>query len=89
MPPSKVRTKGQKRDRASAASVQLISVYRVPKVAPELLYRLLEQREPHVNISHQRMPSWQEHVRFIASRPYVAWYLIKHGPNYVGAIYLT
>jgi RimJ/RimL family protein N-acetyltransferase len=69
--------------------VALVSVYRVPKVAPELLYRLLAEREPHVNISHHGMPSWKEHLRFIAKRPYAAWYLIKHAQDYVGAIYLT
>jgi RimJ/RimL family protein N-acetyltransferase len=69
--------------------VTLVSVYRLPKVAPELLYRLLAEREPHMNISHHGMPTWKEHLRFIAKRPYSAWYLIKHEQDYIGAIYLT
>lgn len=77
------------RRRRREKRVELISVYRVPKVAMPLLYRLLQEREPHVNISHRRMPSWKEHLRFIAGRPYSAWHLIKSGDDYVGAIYLT
>jgi len=71
------------------APVELVSVYRLPKVAPELLYRLLEEREPHVNISHRGLPTWKEHLRFIGKRPYSAWYLIRSGPDHIGAIYLT
>ena len=70
-------------------SVALVSVYRLPKTAPDLLYRLLEEREPHVNISHRGMPTWKNHVKFIAGHPYSAWYLIRSGRDYVGAIYLT
>jgi hypothetical protein len=70
-------------------SLSLVSVYRLPKLAPKLLYQLLQERQPHVNISHAVMPTWRRHVNFIASRPYSAWYLIKSGDNYVGGIYLT
>ena len=73
----------------AAPSVTLVSVYRLPKVAPELLYRLLAEREAHVNISHHDMPAWKDHLRFIAKRPYSAWYLIKHQQDHVGAVYLT
>lgn len=75
--------------RAAAPAVALVSVYRLPKTAPKILYRLLAEREPHVNISHHDMPSWNNHVKFIASRPYSAWYLIQSGQDYIGAIYLT
>jgi RimJ/RimL family protein N-acetyltransferase len=54
-----------------------------------LLYTLLQEREPHANISHRTMPSWTQHRKFIARRPYTAWYLIKSRGDYVGAIYLT
>jgi RimJ/RimL family protein N-acetyltransferase len=75
--------------RSVAPPVQLVSVLRVPKSAPKLLYQLLEERDMHVNISHRRMPTWKEHIRFIARRPYDFWYLIKSEQYYVGAIYLT
>jgi hypothetical protein len=75
--------------RRSTSSPSLVSVYRVPKVAPRLLYQLLQEREPRINISHRAMPSWKQHLKFVASRPYLVWYLIKSGDDYVGAIYLT
>src|SRR5579862_4787282 len=75
--------------RRPARKLTLVSVYRAPKIAPRLLYRLLEERKPQVNISHRDMPSWNAHCQFIARRPYSAWYLIKSDDDYVGAIYLT
>lgn len=75
--------------RRIAPPVALVSVYRLPKAAPAILYELLEERDPHVNISHRGMPTWKQHIRFIARRPYDAWYVIKSGPDYVGAVYLT
>lgn len=78
-----------KRGRRKLPSLALVSIYRVPKLAPQLLYCLLQEREPHVNISHHAMPSWRQHRKFIARRPYAAWYLIKSDRDYVGAIYLT
>jgi hypothetical protein len=85
---AKVR-KIRRKPRGVSPSVALVSVYRLPKTAPEILYRLLEEREPHVNISHHGMPTWKSHVRFLAGHPYSAWYLIRSGQDYVGAIYLT
>jgi RimJ/RimL family protein N-acetyltransferase len=67
----------------------LVSVYRSPKAAPQLLYQLLAERKPQMNISHRAMPTWRQHCKFIAQRPYAAWYLIKSDHDYVGAIYLT
>ncbi len=42
------------------------------------LFRMIKQRmeEPNVNIS-ATMPTWEEHLQFIASHPYRAWYLIE------------
>jgi len=75
--------------RPAQGPLQLVSVYRTPKTAPRILYDLLREREPHINISHHRMPTWKQHVEFITRRPYAAWYLIKAHCHYVGAIYLT
>ena len=79
----------RRRARRSNIPLTLVSVYRLPKLAPQLLYELLEEREPRVNISHRVMPSWKQHCKFIARRPYSAWYLIKSRDDYVGTIYLT
>jgi RimJ/RimL family protein N-acetyltransferase len=35
------------------------------------------------------MPSWEQHIRFIQSNPYEAWWLIEEAAGIVGAIYLT
>jgi RimJ/RimL family protein N-acetyltransferase len=75
--------------RRSDPPLTLVSVYRLPKLAPQLLYALLQEREPGVNISHRIMPTWKQHSKFISRRPYSAWYLLKSRDNYVGAIYLT
>ena len=68
--------------------VNLLDVHEAPS-APDVLFRLLEERTPEVNISHRELPSWQDHLSFIASRPYDAWYLIEVDATPVGAIYLS
>lgn len=78
-----------RRARSRQSSLTLVSIYRLPKRAPRLLYTLLQEREPRANISHRAMPSWKQHCKFVARRPYSAWYLIKLREDYVGAIYLT
>jgi len=52
------------------------------------LYQLLSERTPEQSISHKRMPAYEEHVTFVRSRPYEAWYVVEDG-DMVGAIYLT
>jgi RimJ/RimL family protein N-acetyltransferase len=69
--------------------MRLVSVYRLPKIGPKLLFELLQERTSDINISHRRMPTWKQHVRFVASRPYSAWYMIACDCDHVGAIYLT
>ena len=54
----------------------------------EHLYKLLEERDENVNINHGKMPSWEEHVKFVNSHPYQVWYLIETD-EIVGATYLT
>lgn len=65
----------------------LVDVYRSP-LAVDVLWRLLKERDPRENISHHQMPTWEEHVSFVASKPYQAWYLIEHNET-VGACYIT
>lgn len=54
-----------------------------------VLYDLLEERKPHESISHRGMPTFEKHQRFVASRPYDAWYIVESGDDAVGACYLT
>lgn len=66
----------------------LVDAYTSPH-APVVLYQLLKERPAEINISHRKMPTWDEHVAFFNSRPYQAWYLIEVDNVAVGAIYLT
>jgi RimJ/RimL family protein N-acetyltransferase len=68
--------------------MKLVDVHASPE-APDVLYRLLGERSPEVNISHRAMPSWEQHCAFVASKPYDAWYLIEVDGSKVGAIYLS
>ena len=53
------------------------------------LYELLRERDPRANISHRKMPTYREHVKFVMSKPYSKWYVIELGKQKVGSIYLT
>ena len=61
----------------------------------EILYRLLAERDPVANISHQKMPTMEEHMAFVRRKPYQHWYLIQSWgehikvPEWLGAIYIT
>lgn len=58
--------------------------------AVALLYQLLAERPPEANISHSKMPTFEEHTAFVRSRPYRAWYIIcDHAFKPLGAIYAT
>ena len=66
-----------------------INLKSVDKIDHEFLYDLLKHRDPNVNISHKKMPSFKEHVKFVKSKPYSKWYIIKQNNEKVGSIYLS
>lgn len=69
--------------------MKLIDLYESRKFW-QVPYLLLEEREPHQNISHRKMPTWVEHCNFIESCPYLAWYVIQdRRSNNVGCVYLS
>ena len=68
--------------------MRLIDVYKHNESA-QLLYRLLQEREHHQCISHKTLPPFDEHWKFIVSRPYLAWYLVEQRGTIIGATYLT
>jgi RimJ/RimL family protein N-acetyltransferase len=70
------------------SQVKFIDAHETP-AGPKLLYQLMEERMPEINISHRALPDWESHLAFIASRPYDAWYLIEDEGEFVGAIYLS
>lgn len=53
------------------------------------LYQLLSERTPEQSISHKSMPTFEQHLKFVRSRPYKHWYMIYDGEDVVGATYLT
>ncbi|MDJ0683773.1 MAG: hypothetical protein QNJ84_03665 [Alphaproteobacteria bacterium] len=50
------------------------------------LFELLKARRHR--ISHQDLPSFAEHKRFVEAHPYRVWYLVKWDGDLVGGVYL-
>ena len=61
----------------------------VSKSDYRFLYDLLMERNPRANISHKKMPTYNEHVSFVSAKPYSKWYVILYRVNKAGSIYLT
>ena len=55
----------------------------------EFLYKLLSERKQITFISHKKMPTYEEHVKFVKSEPYSKWYIIQIDDKKIGSIYLT
>lgn len=51
-----------------------------------LLFELLYQRDH--SISHRSMPSYSQHEKFVASHPYVHWYLVYNNEKPIGSFYI-
>ena len=66
-----------------------INLNQVTKNDTLFLYDLLKNKDPNANISHKKMPSYDEHVKFVMSKPYTNWYIIEYDKKNVGAIYLS
>lgn len=56
--------------------MRLVNVYE-DGLAPHILWRLLEERPRENWISHKEMPTIQSHAEFVASKPFLYWYLIR------------
>jgi len=55
----------------------------------DILFALLSERTPGESISHQKMPTLDQHRKFVMSEPYQVWYLIQVKDDYVGTCYIT
>ena len=66
-----------------------IKLKTISKSDYRFLYNLLKERDSKVNISHKKMPTYDEHVNFVKSKPYSKWYIIFKSEQKVGSIYLT
>jgi RimJ/RimL family protein N-acetyltransferase len=70
-------------------SVQLVEVDPRSVQHCSLLYSLLAERTAEQSISHKQMPTYDQHLVFIDSRPYKAWYFVLSDGVTVGSVYLT
>lgn len=73
--------------------IKLGSVYETD-FAETALFDILKERTPEQSISHKEMPTFEQHVSFIKSKPYEAWYFIfdsfeGSGYSIIGSCYLT
>ena len=66
-----------------------INLKSVNETDHEFLYDLLKNRNPNINISHKKIPTFKEHIKFVNSKPYSKWYIIKQNNEKVGSIYLS
>ena len=66
-----------------------INLNQVTKNDTLFLYDLLKNKDSNANISHKKMPSYDEHVEFVMSKPYTNWYIIEYDKKNFGAIYLS
>jgi len=55
----------------------------------KFLYDLLAERNPKANISHKKMPTFEEHIQFILSKPYKEWNVLMIRNVKVGSVYLS
>lgn len=53
------------------------------------LYQLLKERPKEANISHQKLPTWEEHINFCTNHPYTHWYIIMYQDLRAGSLYKT
>ena len=68
-------------------SLRLSDIYRTPGHT-EILYALLKERKPSMNINHKRLPSFQVHRAFVRKKPYAGWYFIRDGEKIAGSVLL-
>lgn len=64
-------------------------------------FETVELSEPHISalydllslrmhgISHNAMPSFSDHVNFVANHPYRAWFFVRSGGRFVGTLNLN
>ena len=69
--------------------IQDLELKNVTKADIRFLYNQLKERDPKINISHKKMPSYSEHTKFVLSKPYSKWYIIYYKNRKVGNVYLS
>jgi RimJ/RimL family protein N-acetyltransferase len=67
--------------------MRLVDVYAVPDHA-KILYALLKERKPWMNINHSELPSLAKHQAFVKTKPYRGWFFVEVDGKHVGSILL-
>lgn len=68
--------------------LRLCDAYREP-TSLDVLYALLKERPVESRISHEAMPPYSKHARFVRSHPYRFWFLVKAADEFVGDLHVT
>ena len=50
------------------------------------LYRFLKNRR--FNISHNKLPSYEMHLKFVRKNPYRKWFLVSFDLDLIGSVYI-
>lgn len=66
-----------------------ITLKPISKYDIEFLYELLKERNSKYDISHLKMPSFNQHVKFVISKPYSKWYITYYNDKKAGSVYLS
>ena len=67
--------------------MEIIKVNKKSKVHIDILFELIKNKV--FNISHNRLPSYNEHKNFVASNPYRIWSIIKKNNQPIGSFYIN
>ena len=72
--------------------MKFVDVHKCP-VAIDVLWDLLversEENDPYVNISHSKLPTYDQHVAFVRSKPYAVWHLLDVDGAWIGYVNMT
>jgi len=66
-----------------------INLHLISEKDHRFLYQILKERKSTTNISHKKMPTFNEHVNFVLSKPYLKWYIIFNHNKKIGSIYIS
>ena len=69
--------------------IQTVTLKPVTSNDYRFLYKLLQERDQRANISHKKIPTYNQHIKFVKSKPYSKWYVIFYKNQRAGSIYLT
>ena len=64
----------------------IITIKKVEDEDIEFLYEMLKERDSRINVSHKELPTFQQHKKFVKSKPCDGWYIIMAQEKKVGHI---